>query len=120
MPNRTPLRLVRPTKRVKSMFRGTPGATVRASSGSGPVIAFISIAQSITVRAIGPAPPGLCEMGTRPPRLTKPGVGLRPRRLLQAAGEVIEPSVSVPMAAAQRFAAAATAEPELEPLGVRS
>src|SRR5688572_20404909 len=35
-------------------------------------------------------------------------------------GEMIEPSVSVPRAAAARLAATATAEPELEPDGLRS
>ena len=35
-------------------------------------------------------------------------------------GQTIEPSVSVPTAAAQRLAATAAAEPELEPHGLRS
>jgi hypothetical protein len=35
------------------------------------------------------------------------------------AGLTIEPSVSVPTATAQRFAATATADPELDPDGVR-
>jgi hypothetical protein len=35
-------------------------------------------------------------------------------------GDQIEPSVSVPMAAAQKLNAAATADPELEPDGLRS
>src|SRR5439155_3865889 len=35
-------------------------------------------------------------------------------------GETIEPSVSVPIAPAQRFAAAAAPEPELDPDGLRS
>jgi hypothetical protein len=35
-------------------------------------------------------------------------------------GQTIEPSVSVPRAAAQRLAATAAAEPELEPQGLRS
>ena len=39
---------------------------------------------------------------------------------LMDAGLTIEPSVSVPTAAAQRLAATATADPELEPEGVRS
>jgi hypothetical protein len=53
-------------------------------------------------------------------RLTKPMDGLSAATLLHAEGETMEPSVSVPIAAAQRFAATATAEPELEPLGERS
>jgi hypothetical protein len=59
-------------------------------------------------------------MGTTRLRETKPTVGLRPTRPLTAEGQVIEPSVSVPMAAAARLAAAATAEPALEPQGSRS
>src|SRR5216684_3301479 len=50
-----------------------------------------------------------------PARLTRPTVGLIPTMPLKDAGETIEPSVSVPIAAAQRFAATATADPELEP-----
>src|SRR3954453_10674313 len=47
----------------------------------------------------------------------RPTVGLRPKTRLLPAGQTIEPSVSVPRAAAHRFAAAATPEPELEPHG---
>src|SRR5262245_51078558 len=43
-----------------------------------------------------------------------------PTMPLCAAGETIEPSVSVPMAAAMRLAATATADPELDPDGERS
>src|SRR5580765_8651674 len=48
---------------------------------------------------------------------TSPTVGWRPTIALIPAGQVIDPSVSVPTAAAHRFAAAATADPELEPHG---
>ena len=50
---------------------------------------------------------------------TSPTVGLSPTIALLADGQTIEPSVSVPIATAHRFAAAATAEPELEPHGSR-
>jgi len=43
-----------------------------------------------------------------------------PTRLLMDAGEVIDPSVSVPTATAARLAAIDAAEPELEPLVLRS
>ena len=43
-----------------------------------------------------------------------------PTMLLEDAGQRIEPSVSVPNEAAARLAATATADPELEPQGVRS
>ena len=104
-PMRTPLRSVRERCSAKLIGRSQ--------------IAFMIAAQSSTVRVMGPAVSWLCAIGTMPAPLTSPSVGFRPTRLLQAAGEVIEPSVSVPIAAAQRFAAVATAEPELEPLGER-
>src|SRR2546421_9399830 len=55
-----------------------------------------------------------------PDRLTRRSVGLIPRMPQHVAGETIEPSVSVPIATAQRLAATATPEPELDPDGVRS
>src|SRR5215213_7685457 len=55
-----------------------------------------------------------------PLRLTRPSVGLMPTSPLLLAGETIEPSVSVPMAAALRLAAIAAPEPELDPEGLRS
>src|SRR5262249_27923286 len=75
---------------------------------------------SATVRAIGPAVSWLCAMGTIPERLTSPSVGLMPTSALLLDGETTEPSVSVPIATAHRFAAAATPEPELDPEGLRS
>src|SRR3954464_10836592 len=59
-------------------------------------------------------------MGMMPERPTSPTVGLIPTRHAAAAGDVTDPSVSVPIATAQQFAAAADPEPELEPDGVRS
>ena len=55
-----------------------------------------------------------------PPRLTSPTVGLIPAIPLIDDGQTMEPSVSVPMAAAHKLAAAATPEPEEEPQGLRS
>src|SRR2546426_5089539 len=55
-----------------------------------------------------------------PDRLTRPSVGLIPTMPQHVDGETIEPSVSVPIATAQRLAATATPEPELDPDGVRS
>ena len=72
------------------------------------------------MRAIGPAVSWLCEIGMIPVRHTSPTVGLMPTRPQLFEGETIEPSVSVPTATAQRFAAAAAPEPELEPEGLRS
>jgi hypothetical protein len=47
-------------------------------------------------------------------------VGLKPTTPLTEAGQVIEPSVSVPIAAGARPTATATALPEDEPQAVRS
>src|SRR5262249_22057542 len=55
-----------------------------------------------------------------PARLTSPSVGLIPTRPFADEGQTIEPSVSVPIATAARFAETATPDPELEPQGVRS
>src|SRR5207247_860622 len=55
-----------------------------------------------------------------PDRLTRPSVGLIPTMPQHVDGETIEPSVSIPIATAQRLAATATPEPELDPDGVRS
>src|SRR5882724_8891325 len=55
-----------------------------------------------------------------PVRLTSPSVGLMPTSELLFDGDTIEPSVSVPIAAAARFAATALPDPELDPDGLRS
>ena len=78
------------------------------------------IATSVTLRAIGPVLSWLCEMGMTPPLLINPIVGLKPTRQLFEDGPTIDPSVSEPMVAIARFAAAAEPDPELEPPGTRS
>src|SRR5688500_17862081 len=75
------------------------------------------IAASTTVRAIGPAVSWLWAIGLIPSCDRSPTVGLRPTTRLWPDGATIEPSVSVPTAAAHRFAAGATADPALEPSG---
>ena len=55
------------------------------------------------------------QAGTTPWVLNRPPLGLRPTRLLKAAGTRPEPAVSVPSAKLASPAATATAEPELEP-----
>jgi hypothetical protein len=72
------------------------------------------------VRAIGPAVSCDLEIGMIPARLTRPTVGLMPTTPQTEDGETIDPSVSVPTATAQRLAETATADPELEPDGLRS
>src|SRR5215470_2695997 len=77
-------------------------------------------AASVMLRVIGPAVSCCAEIGITPARLTRPRVGLMPTSLLAPAGHTIEPSVSVPMVTVARSAAAAAAEPLLEPHGLRS
>src|SRR5512137_433049 len=79
-----------------------------------------SAAASATVRAIGPAVSCEAAIGTIPSRLTSPTVGLMPTRPHFDAGDVIDPSVSVPTATGARLAATAAALPELDPLALRS
>src|SRR5262245_26564442 len=78
------------------------------------------MAASETDRHIGPAVSWLCEIGITPARLTRPTVGLIPTIPHTPDGHTIEPSVSVPIDIAVRFADVAHAEPELEPHGFRS
>src|SRR5207342_3373125 len=68
----------------------------------------------------GPAVSWLCAIGMIPDRLTSPSVGLIPTSPLHDAGDTMDPSVSVPTATAQKFAAVAPPDPELDPEGLRS
>ena len=92
-------------------------AGIRASI---PEITVSSAAASATVRAIGPAVSCVAEMGMIPERLARPTVGLIPTMPHMLDGQTIDPSVSVPIAAAHRFADAAAPDPELDPHGLRS
>src|SRR5947209_18683854 len=78
------------------------------------------IAASRTVRAIGPDVSWLCAIGMMPARLTRPSVGLIPTNPDADDGQTTEPTVSVPMPTAARFAAIADPVPELEPQALRS
>src|SRR5215470_2910714 len=78
------------------------------------------VAASATVRACGPIVSCVCEIGTTPPRLVRPTVGLRPTTELTLAGQTMLPSVSEPRLTAVKFEDTAAAEPELEPHGLRS
>src|SRR6478752_4632978 len=55
-----------------------------------------------------------------PLRLTSPTVGLMPTRPATDAGQMMLPSVSVPIPAAARLAETAVPVPALEPQGLRS
>ena len=76
------------------------------------------MAISFTVLPIGPAVSCVAEIGIMPERLIKPTVGFIPTMPLVDAGQVTDPSVSVPTATTQRFAETAAPEPELEPQGL--
>src|SRR3954468_13553323 len=93
---------------------GSLGSAVRLT------MAVSSAAASARVRPCGPTVSWLCEIGTTPARLVSPTVGLIPTPPFSCAGQTMEPSVSVPIDAAQKFADAAAPEPELEPQGLRS
>jgi hypothetical protein len=92
---------------------------VARSAGSTPVIAPSRIAASVTVRPNGPAVSWLAAIGTIPNREMRPRVGFTPTTEFQLAGLRIEPEVSVPTATAHRPAATATAEPLLDPPGLK-
>src|SRR6185503_15442687 len=85
-----------------------------------PVSAVKRITASVTVRAIGPAVSWLCAIGIIPARLTRPSVGLMPTIPFVPDGQTMDPSVSVPIATAQRLAETAPPDPELDPHGLRS
>src|SRR5258708_3182204 len=59
-------------------------------------------------------------MGTTPPRLTRPTVGLMAATPLALPGQTMLPSVSEPKETVAKLAEAAAPEPELEPPGLRS
>ena len=77
-------------------------------------------AASRTVAAMGPAVSWEWLIGTMWVRETRPTVGLNPTIPLTEAGQVMEPSVSVPMAAGVRPRATAAPLPDEEPQGVRA
>ena len=77
------------------------------SSGSLPAIACSNMAAVRTSFAIGPGVSWLWLIGTTCVRLTRPTVGFSPTMPLSEAGQVIDPSVSVPMAASVSPAATA-------------
>ena len=79
--------------------------------------ALSSSAASLTVCTSGPGVSWDSEIGTMPVRDHSPVDGRMPTTPFCVAGEMIEPSVSVPMVSAARPAAAETPEPADEPPG---
>ena len=90
--------------------------TVDGSFGSAPWMVLNTMAQSSTVRQIGPT--RSCDQASTipPARLTRPKVGRSALRPHSRAGETIEPDVSVPMPNATQPAAVADAGPADDPL----
>src|SRR5580704_12012444 len=97
---------------------GTPPVARSRPSEVRDWIAPSTIAASATVRVWGPIVSWMWEIGTTPPRLTNPTVGLMPTTPEWLAGHTMLPSVSLPMLTAVKLAEAAAAEPELEPHGL--
>ena len=78
------------------------------------------MAASRTVVAIGPAVSWEWLIGTMWVRDTRPTVGLNPTTPLTEAGQVIDPSVSVPIVTGVRPSATAAPLPDDDPQGVRA
>src|SRR3954463_13934170 len=83
-------------------------------------MAVRSSAASRTLAVIGPAVSWLWLIGTMCVRLTRPTVGFSPTMPLIAAGQVTDPSVSVPIASRTMPAATAAPLPLELPHGLRS
>src|SRR5579863_3590025 len=83
---------------------------------SGPCITSSTSAQSSTEREMGPSLSIVQLSAMAPVRGTKPKLGRRPVAPQRVDGELMEPSVSEPMANATHPAATALAEPAEDPL----
>jgi hypothetical protein len=90
------------------------------SAGSAPAIAFNAVIASSTVSAKIETQSSMRQAGTTPAVEINPRLGFSPTMLLSIAGTRPEPAVSVPSASGTSPADTATAEPELEPPGIRS
>ena len=97
---------------------GGRSATVLSRS-SVPLMQSRSSAASRTLRVMGPIWSRLEPNATSPHREMRPYVGFSPTIPQNAAGCLIEPPVSLPIAAAHRPAATAAALPALLPPGTR-
>ena len=107
---------------------------MKLSRGSRPAMTVRMVAASVTERAIGPTVSWWTDIGTTsrryiskklimlsvpsPPALdVRPTVGLMPTKLFLLLGETIEPSVSLPSAAAVKPMDVPIPLPELDPEG---
>src|SRR5260370_6477601 len=93
------------------------GASIEERSAmSAPLMAASTIAVSSTYRQIGPTLSSDQQSAMPPARETRPNVGRSPIAPQRWLGDVMDPSVSVPIEKAQRPAAVAEADPALDPL----
>src|SRR3954462_12730927 len=85
------------------------------SFGSCPLISSRIVAQSSAERAIGPSLSIVNDSAIAPVRGTRPYVGRRPLTVQNAAGTVIDPHVSDPIAKPTSPSPPAAPEPLLDP-----
>src|SRR6188768_518563 len=91
-------------------------STAAGSTPSAPRMTSNTMAQSSTLRQMGPILSIDHDSAMAPLRLTAPKVGRSPVVPQRVDGDTIEPHVSVPMANATNPAAVAEADPADEPL----
>ena len=115
----TPIFFPRISPVKKFSKHGTGILALVESLGSWPAIASNIIAASVTDFVIGPAWSSDEANATTPHLEHLPYVGFKPVIPTNAAGCLIDPPVSVPVAPRQRSAATAAAEPPDEPPGVK-
>ena len=92
-----------------------PNSLVAATKPTLFIMISRSNAASATVCVIGPGESWLALIGIIPSRGIVPTVGFIPTQPFKEAGQIIDPSVSLPTAYRVSFAATAAPEPEDEP-----
>src|SRR5678809_786966 len=110
-----PSRSFRSRWRRPSMLYSNDRCVEEGSFGSCPLISSRTVAQSSADRAIGPSLSIVNESAIAPVRGTRPYVGRSPVTLQKAAGTVIEPHVSDPIANPTSPSPTAAPEPLLDP-----
>src|ERR1700759_1409047 len=95
-------------------------ARENGSDASGPAITESAATASSTVSENTDTQSSVRQAGTTPAVGTSPRLGFRPTILLTIAGTRPEPAVSGPSDSGTRPAETATADPELDPPGIRS
>ncbi len=98
------------------MGQANQRSTLQGSAASAPWLAASTMPQSSQLRASGPSLSMLHVSAMHPAREIRPKVGLSPVVPQRRAGEMMLPSVSLPIANGTSPAATADAEPADEPL----